>query len=310
MRMEIIASSLYSFGLVSVAAGILLPMLSVYPPGGLLLLALLGLLVIVALGPWRSIAVVARTFSSPQVERLLETQVLPPISVFHRILLIENEKHPSPEHRYTLLTLQAVLAASATYATLAWIFDGAGFLKALLVGGLCLGSAEALYYTLIARSWAARRRTIWSLSDLDALKREIKNRRPRAFPRYVRNLPALRHSYKASNELWLPAMAACFEHADFILFDLTNLPSSKGLQDEFDIVIGLIQEKKITFSNVLFICIQGEDQAVSSFLKSKGFDDCPFVSLNEDGLSQTQHTAIFHSAFRANQKFLKRTTYC
>src|SRR5262249_39595644 len=152
----------------STAGSIVLPMLSVRPRGDLLLLALLGVLVIIGLGPWRSIAIIARTFDSPYVERRLETEMLAPVSVFHRVLLIENERYPSPEHRYTLLSLPAILAASMAYATFAWL-DGAGLLKSLFVGILCLVLAEVLYYTLVARPWATRRRTITSLADLNAL---------------------------------------------------------------------------------------------------------------------------------------------
>ena len=140
------ASSLYSVCLVCIPGSIVLLTLSVHPPEAILLLALLSFVVIVGLSPWRNIAIVARTFDSPYVERRLETQVLAIVSSFHRVLLIENERYPSPEHRYTVLTLPAVLAASMWLTFMAW-FDGAGLLKALFAGVPLLGlSADPLLH--------------------------------------------------------------------------------------------------------------------------------------------------------------------
>ena len=169
-----------------------------------------------------------------------------------------------------------------------------------------MGLAQILYFILVARPWATRRRTIKSVSDLETLERELKRRRPRVFPRYIRNLPALRHSYKAVDELWVDAMIRCFAYADFILFDLTNLPNSEGLKNEFNTLMLLIKEKEIKFDQVLFVCVKRDEQEVKSFLKTRGYEDFYFLPLDDEGLSPHQHTIIFGRAGRAIQMSLAR----
>jgi hypothetical protein len=302
MLIEWLAAVLYSFGVVSLAASIVLPLLAVDFPASLsFMLAIAASLALVGLGPWRRIAVTARTFGSAHVELQLEQELLAMISVFHRVLLIENERYPSPQMRYTVLSLPAVLAASLTYASWSWLV-GTDWLKCLVAGNLCLVVSEIFYFVIVARPWATRRRTIRSPEDLSTLERELRRQRPRILPRFIRNVPALRHFIKSSDEVWWQAMLMIVFWADLTLFDLTNI-SSEGLRKEFRIVVSLMDKNAIRLSQVLFICAKREECVAHKFLEESGLKNFPLIAIDEGPLSSAQRQVILERARRARREF-------
>ncbi len=288
-----ISSVMHGFSLVA-GVGALIPVVSQEERAAMISISIVAFVTSCAVGGFSKRAVICRSFHSPAVELFLTTKALSMISVFCRIVLIENKNHPDLERRYDPHSFYGMIAASLYVISIC--SKEVSILLSILYSIVVLLIVDRIYFVLFNPSFI-KKHVINDKEKITKFTKELLTPGWRILPKYVRNTPRLRHSVFTSNDCWYEVITRSMIVSSFTLIDVTEADSSRGLTDEIKMAYYLIKEKEITPLSIMFICkAESLDKVKAHLDKEIGVGLVDPFPVGKPGNEDKEMTAIFARA--------------
>jgi len=134
-------------------------------------------------------------------------------------------------------------------------------------------------------------------SRLDRFSKELSTPRWSLMPHYVKYSPRLRNVVFTSDQYWYEVIAISMIKAKFVIIDVTEIGSSKGLAREVKTALHLIGDGWTHASSVMFVCSEKNLEQTQIALNSEIGDGVvnPFP-IGRPGNADSEATKLYARA--------------